>query len=443
MTPSAEAPVPAALRSEPVPANRVQIAGTLLFGLGLTLSPAYVVRLHLDRFPLTVLEVALVVALVVGYIGYWRELPWRNPYLIPGVLLLVAALISIAVSPLRLSAANTWLAYFVEPAAAGLLAAAVCRRRAHARVLLLGLGVAGAVISVANLGNTLHAIATHQFDEVTPPVVIYTSANAISLYLEPLLAFAFGIVVFSDDRRERWAAGAFAVLFVLADLFSFSRLGWITLACLIVFVAAFTRFRWWSWAALMAAGAAAFALSSSVRRRVLVEFSSSSDNTILLRKPLWHSALNMLWHRPLQGGGLDGFQRTVRMYAVDGYNENLIYPHNLFLNFWSEAGLLGLVAIVWYGVQLVRSGVRGVLRQNSPWVRALSLGVLGLVLTFLVHGVGDVPYFKNDQTLAFWTLAGIQLGALGISADHRPRRHLVGDRQNSLQDRQGDLVVEV
>jgi hypothetical protein len=41
------------------------------------------------------------------------------------------------------------------------------------------------------------------------------------------------------------------------------------------------------------------------------------------------------------------------------------------------------------------------------------------VLAFLVHGIGDVPYFKNDQALAFWTLTGIQLGALGVAARRR------------------------
>ncbi|MBO0702422.1 MAG: O-antigen ligase family protein [Candidatus Dormibacteraeota bacterium] len=418
MTSSAEAPV-AEATSEPGPATRLQVAGTLLFGLALALSPAYIVRPHLGPLPLTVLEIALVVALVVGYLGYWRELPWWNPYLIPGGLLLAAAFLAILVSPVRLSAADTWLAYFAEPAAAGLLAAAVCRRRSHARVLLVGLGVAGAVISFANIGNTLHALATHRFSDVTPPVVIYMTANAVPLYLEPLLAFAFGIVVFSDDRRERWVAAAFAALFILADLLSFSRLGWITLACLIVFTAAFTRFRWWIWGAIVAVGAAAFALLPPVRRRILVEFGSSGNNTVLLRKPLWLSSLNMLRHRPLQGAGLDGFRPTVQGYAVQGYDQNLIYPHNLFLNFWSETGLLGLVAIVWYGVQLIRCGVRGLGRANRPWVRALSLGLLGLVLAFLVHGVGDVPYFKNDQALAFWTLTGIQLGALGTAARYR------------------------
>lgn len=156
-----------------------------------------------------------------------------------------------------------------------------------------------------------------------------------------------------------------------------------------------------------------------MRRRILVEFGTTSDNTVLLRKSLWLSTANMLRHRPLQGGGLDGFKDTIPRYAVDGYNQSLIYPHNLFLDFWSETGLLGLIAIVWYGVQLVRYAIRGLLRQNSPWVRALSLGLLGLVLAFLVHGIGDVPYFKNDQALAFWTLTGIQLGALGVAARHR------------------------
>jgi hypothetical protein len=48
---------------------------------------------------------------------------------------------------------------------------------------------------------------------------------------------------------------------------------------------------------------------------------------------------------------------------------------------------------------------------QDPFQRALGIGLLGMLLTFAVHGIGDVPYFKNDQALAFWALLSVTLGA--------------------------------
>jgi hypothetical protein len=38
--------------------------------------------------------------------------------------------------------------------------------------------------------------------------------------------------------------------------------------------------------------------------------------------------------------------------------------------------------------------------------------VFGVLAAVLVHGLSDVPYFKNDQALAWWALLGIQAGLL-------------------------------
>lgn len=383
--------------------------------LALALSPAYVVRGHLGPIPTTLLEVALVIAVAAGLYAFWPELPWRNPYTWPALVLLAAATIDTAVAPDRRVAAGIWKAYFLEPVAAGLVIAAIARRRDRARLLLAGLGIAGTVVAVANIAVEGHALLTSNLARyvITPPVAIYNTANAVPLYLEPLVAFGLALAFFSDDRRERAAAGAFVLLAAVATFLSYSRAGWATFVVLVAFVALFTRWRWWLIGGAAAVCAALFAGSRSVRRRVLVEFDpANKNNTIGLRMALWKSALNMLRHHPLFGGGLGGFQRSLQPYEDPAYHESLIYPHNLVLNFWSETGLLGLAAFVWLLAQMVRVAIRGLRRVDSPWSRAMAVGLLGMVVAFLVHGMVDVPYFKNDQSLAYWALLGIQLGAL-------------------------------
>lgn len=392
---------------------RLQPVGTVLMAVALALSPAYVVRPHVGPVPTTVLEIALVVAVLTGLYTFWNELPWRNAYTLPVLVLMAAATIDTVVSPDHRAAAGIWKAYFVEPAAAGLVIAAIAAQRDRARLLLAGLGVAGTVVALVNIavaGNAL--LVTHRFNVVTPPVAIYDTANAVALYLEPLVAFALAIVFLSQQRLDRTLATAFAVVAALAIFLSYSRGGWVTLAALVIFTGLFTRWRGWLAAAVVALGAALFAGSHRVRQRVLVEFDlHSKNNTIGTRVPLWKSALAMLRHHPIFGGGLSGFKQSVQPYRDPAYHENLIYPHNLVLNFWTETGLLGLAAFIWLLVQMVRVAVRG-LRLSQPWPRAMAVGLMGVVVAFLLHGMVDVPYFKNDLALAYWALLGIQLGSL-------------------------------
>jgi putative inorganic carbon (hco3(-)) transporter len=399
--------------------ERVHGLAAGLMALALAASPAYTCgstetvdcafRYHLGPLPTNLLEVLLLTALAFGLILLRTELPWRNPYTAAALLLLLAATISVAVAPDRRAAAGLWKAYFVEPILAFVVIAALARRREHARWLLGGLGVAGLIVAAANLGRALPALADGTFNTVTPPVAIYNTANAVPLYLVPLDAMAAALLLYSERAWERLAAAAFLAVTSTAVALSFSRAGWITLAVVLVFVAFFHRRRGWALVGVAVVALASMAVPR-VRSRVLVEFDlSSPDNSVTKRFALWRSTLNLLRHEPVFGSGLSGFKSALEPYRDPAYGESLIYPHNIVLNFWVETGLLGLAAFAWLlGIAVVQA--RRALALG-PWQRALGVGLLGVVVAFVVHGLADVPYFKNDQALAFWALLGIQLAS--------------------------------
>jgi O-antigen ligase len=88
-----------------------------------------------------------------------------------------------------------------------------------------------------------------------------------------------------------------------------------------------------------------------------------------------------------------------------------IYPHNLWLAFWSETGLLGLLSFATiYGMLLVR-GWRA-LASATGLARTVLYGAVGTLIVYFVHGMVDTPYWKNDLAVEFWLVAAMVIVAV-------------------------------
>ena len=159
-------------------------------------------------------------------------------------------------------------------------------------------------------------------------------------------------------------------------------------------------------------GAAVLSLAPPIRTRVLIETHNVYGNTVASRIDLWTATAHLLRARPLLGAGLAGFPTRIGPYFSHLHTQaNFIDPHNIVLNFWVETGLLGLLAIGWaIGVGMA-FGWRGWMRPASWW-RPYQLGVLLALVAVVVHGLVDVPYFKNDLSLEFWAILSIAWAGL-------------------------------
>jgi O-antigen ligase len=382
------------------------------------LTPAYVIRYHIGFYPTTVLEIAILATVVVFGVETWRQhsrLTWWTPFALPALLFLLAGAIAVLVAPEHARALGLFRAYLVEPIALFVVISNVITSRARAMLVLAGLAVAGTVVAVLNGFVVLQAIRHHTLNvAVAPPVVIYTSANAVALFLVPLLAVAASLLLFARDRRERLAAAIFLVIAGAATLLSFSRGGYLALAVMALLLAALHQRRVILIPAAVVVGVAV-SLLPPVASRLGHEFDfTDPNNSLAERFRLWGATLRMLRDHPIFGTGLSGFASTIDRYRQGVYTEHLIYPHNIVLNFWSETGLLGLAAFAWILVAGLRLTWRGWRLAAEAW-RPIELGVFLALLGIIVHGLVDVPYWKNDLSVDF----GILLGLAWVGA--RPR----------------------
>jgi len=80
-------------------------------------------------------------------------------------------------------------------------------------------------------------------------------------------------------------------------------------------------------------------------------------------------------------------------------------PHNIILSFWLNTGLLGLLAMALLIVNkirttfdILRKAKRDTIFKNN--IHQIMLGT-GLI-TLIIFGFLDVPYWKNDLALLWW-----------------------------------------
>lgn len=382
------------------------------------LVPAYTVRWHVGPLPTTILEDAILLTVLafVAESRIDRTWPaWRTGMTLPAIVFLIAGAISVAVAPDHRAALGLYRAYFVEPMAFFVVLINAISSPRRALAVAGGLAVGGVIAGVANSAVVILALIHGTYDVVsTPPVVIYNTANATALYLVPLMAFGGAVVLHSTDQRERLAGGAFLLVGGVCVLLSFSRGGYLALGVVAVGLALSHRRKWRLLAGGVVVGAALL-LVPPIRHRVATEVNlGDPHNTLVGRTHLWSAALQMLRDHPVFGAGLSGFATVVAPYWNPNHPDRFTYPHNIVLNFWTETGLLGVFAFAAILVVTFARCRRGWRHGTSGW-RAVHLGVMLALVAVVVHGLVDVPYWKNDLSLEFWALLSLTFAPAALT----------------------------
>ncbi len=386
--------------------RRVAIASLAVTAASL---PLYVVRFRVGPLPTTLLEVLIGITVIAYGLTLWseRRLPAaRTPYDIPIVLLLVAGIGGIAVAPDHMRGLGIYRAYFVEAIAIFYIAVDLVRSREELRFLLVVVGIGVSLFAVGQIVTFVVALARHSVHIDAGPAFLNTSANSVALYLEPPLAFAVGLAIFLRGRA-RWLALGCTLLLLSALVLTLSRGAYVAtafLAVLAVLSLSDWRQRAWGLAAVALIALAVLELPFISQRLGTIGHST------VLRLSIYSEAIRMLAQRPIFGAGISGFPIRVAPFRPSG-EEIELYPHNLWLTTWSEIGLGGVIAfgIIFFG--LLFRGVRQLWRSSGLY-GAVIWGSTGAVVLYLVHGLFDSPYWKNDLSVEFWLLAALQVIAI-------------------------------
>jgi len=111
---------------------------------------------------------------------------------------------------------------------------------------------------------------------------------------------------------------------------------------------------------------------------------------------MWQDTINLLQDRPLLGAGLASYDERIAPYhtMVNGEGIEIFHhPHNIFLTMYVNLGVFGLIGFILMIIGLFFSATR----KYGLWIM-----VLALITTFVVTGLVDSPYIKNDLAVLFW-----------------------------------------
>ena len=357
--------------------------------------------------------------------GWAQPLAWRDVFALPALLFLLACLLSLSQAEHLREGLRSLRTVVVEPLLLyGLVLWAGGGQR-QARRLVEALILAAVAICLIGFYQYFFTDQVITAEDVRRMKAFYGSPNNLGLFLGRVAPLSAALAVFCPRRRWLWAAATGVVL--ASILLTFSIGAWIGAAAGLLLVAwlAGGRARW------VVIGLGSLSLVASVPlgrvERVASHFSLESG-TNLLRLQLWQSAANMLRDHPLLGVGLDNFLYQYQRYGLGEVvwkEPSLSHPHNLVLDFWLSAGLLGLVAMLWLlgaffwrATSLYRS-------SQGPLERALAVGAMGSMLDLVIHGTIDNSYFLLDLASIFW----LSLGVVRLLERARAEAELEGERQ--------------
>jgi O-antigen ligase len=360
--------------------------------------PLYVVRWHYGPLPTTLLETLILITVGLYVVARWQEgrrLPVATPLDLPIALLLLAGAISVVVAGDHRTALGLYRAYFIEAVAVFYVAVDVVRRAEEVQRLVLAFAVGSSLFAALNLVVFAGAVLSSNVHVGAAPNALYGDANYVAMYLDPPFAMAAGLVLFADTPRWRWIGMAWFAVTGAALLLTFSKGSYLAVGALAV-VAVLTVKRW---GALLLAGAVAAAVLVAqiplVSQRLgTIPFSIGG------RLEIYRATLQMIRNSPIFGVGLGAYSFQFRGQTPE------VYPHDIWLTFWVEIGLLGLFAFAVILFGLLWRGWRAWPRMGDFYRPAL-WGALAALVMWAVHGVVDSPYWKNDMSVEFWMLAAL------------------------------------
>jgi len=363
--------------------------------------PLYLWRTVFFGVPTTFLELSIYAVFLAWLIHLLMGKPkitYKTPFTWALIFLSIAAVISAVVSSdLRMSL-GLLKGWFIDPLFVYVLVINILKP-SDLKNLFFSFAVGGGVLSFFGL----YCILTGQLTYDGRLAIFFENPNQLSLYLVPMIIFALvGVQTFKNWRR--YVGVAAAVLAVVSLIFTYSYGGLLALIGALVATSFFMfRQKWLVPVAgiIVLIGLLFLRLANKQIASILDIVGRSSSS---VRLEVWQTSWQLVKENSLFGLGLGRFQpvylEKVQQLFTNPLELNVLHPHNLFLAFWLNLGFAGLFIFLWILIRFF-AVFAALIKKVDSKNRLILLGLFAVMTATVIHGLVDVPYWKNDLSVIF------------------------------------------
>jgi O-antigen ligase len=231
------------------------------------------------------------------------------------------------------------------------------------------------------------------------------SANLAAGYIAMIMALAF-VVPFAKVRPTyKYLATISLITSTIPLVLTLSRSGWVSFCVSVTFIALF-RGRV-PWKAVFGLVAVVLLLAVPFSKVIGDRLSTDDNGAFEGRMPLNRVALLIIADHPITGVGANNFPLVMDSYAARGglLGEWLYTVHNAYLLIWSETGIGGLLAFLWFLNATFRQGWN-CWKVGDPLFSPIAIGCMAAIAGQMTQMCVDV--FREGATYeSLWLLAGL------------------------------------
>jgi len=438
--------------------GRMKLMKILTYGIYLIVFclPLYLIRFKVFGIPTTVLELMIYALFIAWAIKNLKSLSLKIKdfnLLFAIVLILVGvSLTTIFSSELRMSA-GIWKAWFIDPILFFIVLVSVIKNSEQIKKVLFSLFLSGTIVSVISL---IYLILG-KLDPVDRLQAFYNSPNYLAMYLAPVLIIGLGFLMnfyrsdYSHEdtldapawrlARPRLARSpkATTMLVRLRMVFLASNLRFSTFFLFSIFFFLFSIFfthSYGAWLGIITAvgfGLVFYLFKLNRKNSAWIIFVLALIIILFLgyfaltqrqtsfdaRLIIWQKTWEVFKAHPIFGIGPGTFGNYFSAYPELGsalsapkpaLSAGVPQPHNIFLAFLLQTGIIGFIGFIWLLCQFFRAGIKNLEhRIENQELRIMNIVLMMIMMYILVHGLVDTTYWKNDLSVIFWFVVGLMV----------------------------------
>ena len=236
------------------------------------------------------------------------------------------------------------------------------------------------------------------------------NCNSLAGYLNLITPFSLACWVLKDGLWKK--LGALTTGLGAVALFCTQSLGGIGAFGAVVVLAILCFAGDWKKKLSLLSAVCALAIVFYFAKQILNPAHESGDFAYdaATRIVLWNIAWNFFTGSPLFGVGWGNFSALYGPYVAEipWIPAGVFAAHNIYLQLLAEMGLVGFAAFSSLIFRAVRQSLHQLRFATDTFDRALAFGVLGAILSVLVHGFVDFFFQVSPQFgTVFWVLLAL------------------------------------